>query len=102
MALTTAAGMQAFDMMQDRGLTPNTFTYAILIEGCNYKGRGQFDVAMQIYANLRERMPSVPDYIKGLLLRVVLTAMRKATSLQDAMKAFVGLQHLHLENTVEV
>lgn len=89
-------------MLQEHGLTPNTFTYGTLIEGCNFKGRGEYDVAMVMYAKLLQRQPVPPDYIKTALLRVVVTAMKSASSLQEAMKAFLGLQHLCLENSAEV
>lgn len=90
--------------MREHGVMPNTFTYLSIIQGCNFKGRGLYDVGIMMYtklvADFEER--GVPDILKSELLAVVITAMRSASSVQDAMKAFVGLQTLQLEDNVLV
>ena len=91
-------------MMREHGVMPNTFTYLSIIQGCNFKGRGLYDVGIMMYTKLVADFEEqgVPDILKSELLAVVITAMRSASSVQDAMKAFVGLQTLQLEDNVLV
>lgn len=136
--------MQLYEKMLDNGHEPNTFTCMAILEACNFKGRGLFDVAMLLYAKLATTMPGpVPDVIKTQLLQVcalpplravhadsfqsidsgtsghrrarlhdredgrggvqvVVTAIRRAPDIREAIKCFVGLQHLRLEDDVSV
>ena len=64
-------GMQLYEAMLDNGHEANTYTCMLLLEACNFKGKGLYDVALVVYAKLAATMPGpVPDVLKAQLLEV--------------------------------
>lgn len=57
--------------MLDGGYPANTMTIMLLLEGCNFKGRGLSEVAMVLYAKLAAAHGgAVPVIVKSQLLQV--------------------------------
>jgi hypothetical protein len=57
--------------MEERGYQSNTVTYMLLLNVCNWKGRGLSDVAMVLYGKLAAtHKGEIPVVIKSQLLDV--------------------------------
>ena len=74
---------QAYELMLDGGYAANTMTVMLLLEGCNFKGRGLSEVAMVLYGKLATAHGGdVPVIVKSQLLQVgcLRSALTRAAS----------------------
>eukprot|EP00803_Ostreobium_quekettii_P006405 evm.model.scf_398.8 EVM.evm.TU.scf_398.8 scf_398:52914-54074(-) len=78
--------LMIFDDMVDCGVRPNSFTFLNLVQGCNFKKRGDCERALASFQKLEDFEIDPPEVLCQALWGVCKTAMQKAKRWQDAMK----------------
>eukprot|EP00892_Ulva_mutabilis_P010946 jgi/Ulvmu1/8223/UM041_0032.1 len=73
-----------------------------VMEACNFKGQAKCRTALAVYTSFMKRVGLIAHHttsniLQTHLLQTVQAAIKSAPTVQDAMKCFVGLQHLGLE-----
>jgi hypothetical protein len=56
--------------MEATGFEPNTFTYMLFLEACNYKGCGKCDVSIALFSRMIQAGLTAPDVTKTKLVAV--------------------------------
>lgn len=62
--------LQLLRALEAAGLEPNTFTFMLFLEACNYKGCGKCDVALALFSRMLQTGMTVPDVAKAKLVAV--------------------------------